>query len=84
VQDRQQRHRSYDRALLEVSTVPNQNCQLLLMFRQQMPDLPESRRLCMRDDQFTLDDVIGIQLALDTDRLVFRAKQGCCEMQTPQ
>jgi len=69
------RHTRGDQALYEQR-------QLLLVFRKQVRhSSAEARRFCMRDDQPALHDAVGIQLALDADRVILGEEQICGEMQ---
>jgi len=69
------RHTRGDQALYEQR-------QLLLVFREQVRhSSAEARRFCMRDDQPALHDAVGIQLALDADRVILGEEQICGEMQ---
>ena len=71
----QPRHTRGDQALYEQR-------QLLLVFREQVRhSSAEARRFCMRDDQPALHDAVGIQLALDADRVILEEDQICGEMQ---
>ena len=53
------------------------------MLLEKMRDVPtETRRLRTSDHDFTLNDAVGIELALDTDRFIRQEDQVCRKMQT--